>query len=153
MKRIFCAFFALLLLCLCLTGCSKEMVLQGFDRALEEVGELLLTRDSRLAGERAFGADCYVGSYIADYRDFDGFETLFGGTGIQREAGEEITLRCHLEVEKGAARLLFRCGAQEDRVLLEASGSLEQNLELPAGGNYICLEGEDFSGSLYLEIE
>lgn len=153
MKRIFCVLSALLLLCLCLTGCSKEMVLQGFDRALEEVGELLLTRDSRLVGERAFGADCYVGGYIADYRDFDGFETLFGGTGIRREAGEEITLRCRLEVEAGEARLLFRCGAEEDRVLLEDSGVLEQSLQLPAGGNYICLEGKDFSGSICLEIE
>ena len=46
------------------------------------------------------GARTTTGTYAADYEDFSGTELLFGGTTLNREAGNTVELTCSLDIEE-----------------------------------------------------
>ena len=94
-------FFLIACCLLPLAGCSKDQVLGRYNEILQAAGEATLTGSGDLEGERSFGADHYVGSYAADYEGFSGEEVLFGGTALEREGGDEITVSCQIESTDG----------------------------------------------------
>ena len=57
MKKLLCVLACLLCVCLCLTGCSKDELLDAYDDVLHVAGRVLLTQDIFLKGDRDFGAD------------------------------------------------------------------------------------------------
>lgn len=95
---------AALALCLAfaLTGCSKDSIINGFNDSLHHASRYALTDEKDLAGERTAGADTYTGAYTAEYDGFSGTEYLFGGTGLERESGNELTVTYELKVESAA---------------------------------------------------
>ena len=78
---------------------------------------------------------------------------MFGGTSIKREAGKELSIDCALEVTEGTAKVFWIFGSDEAVTLLETTGTYSDTITLPEGGNYICIECEDFTGSIELNIE
>ncbi len=70
-----------------LVGCSKDEILDQYNNVVQSAGNTTLTSDFSLKGDRAYGDDCYTGTYTADYKDFSKTEYLFGGTSIERENG------------------------------------------------------------------
>ena len=60
--------------------------------------------DFSLKGNRAYGEDCYTGTYTADYKDFSKTEYLFGGTSIERENGKDISVSCDLKITEEQRR-------------------------------------------------
>ena len=146
-------FFLIACCLLPLAGCSKDQVLGRYNEVLQAVGEATLTGSGDLQGERSFGADHYVGSYAADYEAFSGEEVLFGGTALEREGGNEITVSCQIESTDGSIRLIYQTGAEEPEILCDTAGMYTGTIQLPAASNYIIVEMENFTGSLDLTIE
>ena len=153
MKLIAIIFSVLLLSGVFLPGCSKDQMLESYDQILQFAGNFGLTEGLALEGKRCFGADHYTGTYTADYDGFSGKEFVFGGTALERDAGADITVMCELEITSGTAKVFWEPGAEKQVVLLEVDGTYAATLELPAGGNYIGVECENFTGSVDMKIE
>lgn len=136
-----------------LAGCTKDEIIDGYNQTLQEVGDNALTRDSRLQGDRSFGSDSYVGNYSADYDDFTGTETLFGGTALERDDGNEIEVTCTLNITAGTAKVVFKSGTDAPQVLIESTGNYSETIELPSASNYIAVDASDFTGSIALKIK
>lgn len=65
---------AICFVCLLLSGCSKEEVLEKYNAVVEKVGEVQLTNDINLQGKRDYGEDYYTGTYQAEYKKFSDTE-------------------------------------------------------------------------------
>ncbi len=137
-----------LCVCLCLTGCAKDVLVESYDNLLKAAGGLSLTPNLLLQGEREKSADGYAGSYRADYRNFSGTETLLGGTTALDSHTVEVT--CSITVEAGMLKLVLQRGSEEE-VLLEGTGCYQGTLTLDSGSNFLCAVGESFSGTLELQ--
>ena len=147
---------ALLSLCLVLglAGCGslKDNLLDGYNDFLQFSSKHALTKESDLKGEKVKGDDAYVGSYTAEYENFYGEEYIFGGTGLERDAGNELTVTYTLKITSGAASIVWdHSGSQY--TLTNVEGKDTKEVTLGSGDNYIVLKGEDFTGSLELEVK
>lgn len=120
-----------------------------------------LTADENLVGERKSGADNYVGTYEAEYSQFIGEEFIFGGTSLGRESGNTLKVTYSLSIQSGTATLYWLESEEEhvisgDKVkyvIAEVTSADICEFTVDAGDNFIILEGNDFTGSLLLEIE
>ena len=142
-----------LMLSLSLAGCSKDEILDQYNNVVQSAGNTALTSDFSLKGDRAYGDDCYTGTYTADYKDFSKTEYLFGGTSIERENGKDISVSCDLEITEGTAQVFWVSGSDDPVILLEATDSYSETITLPEGGNYIGITGNNFTGHLEMNIE
>ena len=148
--------FILLLCALCfvtISGGGKDQALSLYNAVVRAVGDLPLTDDASLQGERAFGVDHYTGTYAADYEHFSRREILFGGVCIEREAGNALSIACTLTVEGGAAQVFWQSGGEQAATLVEAGGDYSGTITMPVAGNYIGIECFDFTGHIELCIE
>ena len=142
-----------LMLSLSLAGCSKDEILDQYNNVVQSAGNTALTSDFSLKGDRAYGDDCYTGTYTADYKDFSKTEYLFGGTSIERENGKDISVSCDLEITEGTAQVFWISGSDDLVILFEATDSYSETITLPEGGNYIGITGNNFTGHLEMNIE
>ncbi len=149
-------FLALCLVLCCLfsmSACSKDKIIEQYNKALQAVGDNNLTSGGKLQGVREFGGDSYVGTYQAEYDDFTGKEIVFGGTSLERDSGNEVNISCDLDIDDGAAQLLLQSGDNTLQVLCETSSSYSETIELPSASNYIIVQAENFTGSINLTVE
>ena len=144
---------SVLVFSLTLVGCSKDEILEQYNNVVQSAGNTALTSDFSLKGNRAYGEDCYTGTYTADYKDFSKTEYLFGGTSIERENGKDISVSCDLEITEGTAQVFWISGSDDPVILLEATDSYSETITLPEGGNYIGITGNNFTGHLKVNIE
>lgn len=152
MKKVISLF--LIMCCLIsMTACSKDEIVKQYNQALQAVGDNGLTNSNELQGKRNLGADSYVGTYEADYENFSGKETLFGGTALERDDGNKIEISCKIDTASGTLKLILQTGADDPEVLCDTESSYSATLELPSASNYIIVEAENFTGSLDLTIE
>ncbi|WP_343208167.1 hypothetical protein [Anaerolentibacter hominis] len=142
----------ILLILLLATGCSKDTVLDGYNQLLNMVGKIALTGSLSLEGEREYGSDRYTGTYQAEYQDFNGTETLFGGTGLSREEGNKLTITCKFTADEGKA-VLFFSGKDDPEVLCGEYDDWTGTVTLSGGSEYIGICGENFTGSVDLTVE
>lgn len=148
MKRL-AGLLCALALALCLAGCSAQAVAKGCDSLLKLAGEASLSPDLLLKGRREKGDDGYTGTYDADYQGFSGTETLLGGTTALDT--RRVTVRCTVAAREGSLKLVLERGTEKE-VLLDGMGSCEKELTLESGSNYLCAVGEDFTGTLDLDV-
>ena len=144
---------SILVFSLTLVGCSKDEILEQYNNIVQSAGNTALTSDFSLKGNRAYGEDCYTGTYTADYKDFSKTEYLFGGTSIERENGKDISVSCDLEITEGTAQVFWVSGSDDPVILLEATDSYSETITLPEGGNYIGITGNNFTGHVELDIK
>lgn len=156
MKTVKKLLAALLLTCLvlgfsgCVAGNLKDNILDGYNQWLQVSSIHALT--NKLQGEKTEGEDAYVGSYTAGYENFDGEEYIFGATGLKRETGNELMGTYTLKITSGSASLVWiHSGGEYTIANTESEDTFE--ITIGSGDNYIVLKGEDFSGSLELEIK
>ena len=147
----------LLLFCLVLglTGCGnenlKDKLIDKYNHWLQFASKHALTRENDLQGEKTKGVDAYVGSYTAEYENFNGEEYIFGGTGLERDAGNELTVTYTLKIISGSASIIWDHSGSEYTITdTESEDAFE--ITIGSGDNYIVLKGEDFSGKLELEV-
>ena len=103
MKKIVLSLCLMLLGASVLSGCTKDEVLDQYNNIVQSAGSIALTGNSSLQGTKEKGIDDYTGSYTANYEDFSDTEYWFGGTSIKREASNELSIDCTLEVTDGIA--------------------------------------------------
>ena len=153
MKKIVLSLCLIILGTSVLSGCTKDEVLNQYNNIVQSAGSIALTGNSSLQGTKEKGIDDYTGSYTANYKNFSDTEYLFGGTSINREAGKELSIDCTLEVMEGTAKVFWISGSDEAVTLIEITGSYNDTITLPEGGNYIGIEGENFTGCIELNAK
>lgn len=110
-----------------------------------------ITDDHDLVGEREEGVDHYVGTYEADYHEFDGKEYIFGGTSLKRRDGSDLCAVYSLTIRSGKARL-YRMDGSDEILLADSSKEGTYEFTIHAGKNFIVLDGTQFTGSLTLTV-
>ncbi|OUQ82747.1 hypothetical protein [Flavonifractor sp. An10] len=131
----------------------KDAILDAYSSLMDTAGSWALTPDRSLQGERVRGEDDYTGTYAADYEDFSGTELLFGGTTLDREAGDTVEVTCSLTVEEGEATIFLRSGSEDPVLLLSKSGDYSGTIEVGGGSVYLGVWGEGVTGSVSIQIE
>ena len=131
----------------------KDAILNAYGSLVDAAGTLALTPESSLQGERIPGKDDYTGVYEAGYEDFSGTELLFGGTTLDREAGNTVEISCSLTVEEGEAAVFLRSGSEDPVLLLSGSGDYAGTIEVGGGSVYLGVWGEGVTGSVSIQIE
>ena len=87
-----CLAIGLLFCALCaLAACSDEEVVTQFNEVLQAAGEKVLTSEADLQGTRTFGGGRLCGHLPSPVRRVHREETVFGGTALERDAGNEVT--------------------------------------------------------------
>ena len=131
----------------------KDSILDAYGSLVDTAGSWALTPDRSLQGERIPGEDDYTGTYEADYEDFSGTELLFGGTTLDREAGNMVELTCSLDIEEGEAAIFLCSGSEEPVLLLSDSGDYSDTIEVGGGSVYLGVWAEGVTGSVSIQIE
>ena len=131
----------------------KDAILDAYGSLVDAAGSWALTPDRSLQGERVRGEDDYTGTYGANYQDFSGTELLFGGTTLDREAGNTVELSCSLDVEEGEVAIFLCSGSEEPVLLLSESGDYSGTIEVGGGSVYLGVWGEGVTGSVSIQIE
>ena len=131
----------------------KDALVDAYGSLVDAAGTLALTPESSLQGERIPGKDDYTGVYEAGYEDFSGTELLFGGTTLDREAGNTVEISCSLTVEEGEAAVFLRSGSEDLVLLLSGSGDYAGTIEVGGGSVYLGVWGEGVTGSVSIQIE
>ena len=131
----------------------KDAILNAYDSLVDAAGALALTPDRSLQGERIPGEDDYTGTYEANYGDFSGTELLFGGTTLDRAAGNTVELSCSLDIEEGEAAVFLCSGSDDPVILLSGSGDYSSTIKVGGGSTYIGVWGEGANGSVSIQIE
>ena len=156
MKRILTVSLLSLCLVFTITGCSgdnvKDNVINGFNDMLQHFSKYALTDENDLQGDKTKGEDTYTGSYVADYEDFSGEEYIFGGTGLERDKGSDLTVTYELTVDSGTVKFYWR-DKEEEKIIADTSDTGTYSVTLEEGDNYLTLEGDDFCGSLQVVVE
>ena len=136
------------------TGDSvKDALVGAYGSLMDAAGSWALTPDRSLQGERVRGEDDYTGTYEAGYEDFSGTELLFGGTTLDREAGDTVELSCSLNIEEGEIAVFLCSGSEDPVILLSESGDYSSTIEVVGGSTYIGVWGEGVTGSVSIQIE
>ena len=136
------------------TGDSvKDALVDAYGSLVDTAGSWALMPDRSLQGERVPGEDDYTGTYAADYDDFSGTELLFGGTTLDREAGNTVELSCSLDIEEGEAAVFLCSGGDDPVILLSESGDYSDTIEVGGGSVYLGVWGEGVTGSVSIQIE
>ena len=130
MKKMELPLLIILFGSLVLSGCTKDEILDYYNNIVQSAGSIELTGNLSLKGTKEKGIDDYTGTYQADYKDFSNTEYLFGGTSINREAGNDISVTCTLEVIDGTAKVFWISGADEPVTLIETTGTYSNTLTL-----------------------
>ena len=131
----------------------KDAILDAYRSLVDTAGSWALTSDHSIRGERGRGEDDYTGTYAADYEDFSGTELLFGGTTLEREAGDTVEVTCSLAIEEGEAAVFLRSGSENPVILLSESGDYSGTIEVGGGSVYLGVWAENVTGSVSIQIE
>lgn len=131
----------------------KDALVGAYGSLVDAAGTWALTPDRSLQGERVRGEDGYTGTYGADYEDFSGTELLFGGTTLDRAAGNTVEISCALDIEEGEAAVFLCSSSEEPVILLSGSGDYASAIKVGGGSTYIGVWGEGVTGSVSIQIE
>ena len=131
----------------------KDTLVGAYGSLMDAAGSWALTPDRSLQGDRVRGEDDYTGTYAADYEDFSGTELLFGGTTLNREAGNTVELTCSLDIEEGEAAIFLCSGSEEPVLLLSESGDYSGTIEVGGGSVYLGVWAVGVTGSVSIQIE
>ena len=131
----------------------KDTLVGAYGSLVDAAGSWALTPDRSLQGERVRSEDDYTGTYEANYEDFSGTELIFGGTTLDRAAGNTVELSCSLDIEEGEAVVFLCSGSDDPVILLSGSGDYSSTIKVGGGSTYIGVWGEGANGSVSIQIE
>ena len=131
----------------------KDAIVDAYGSLVDAAGSWALTPDRSLQGERVPGEDDYTGTYEAGYEDFSGTELIFGGTTLDREAGDTVEVICSLDIEEGNAAIFLCSGGEEPVLLLSGSGDYSGAIEVEGSSTYLGVWGEGVTGGVAIQME
>lgn len=149
MKKVF-AIFAVAVLVLAFVEIARkpsvEQLVDDFDGFVHIVGLNQITAKSKLIGKREFiGKDSYIGSYTSSCIFEKGRDVVFGGASIK---DKKVSLKVKILTESGSANLRIRLGSDVKEYKTDNNNTFEQTIDLQAGGNYIMIDYDDFTGTV-----
>ena len=152
-----CLIAVTLLACTACSGLDKlsEDLKDGATQLSDDVvigkSNALITPYQSFEGSRTSDNDTFQATYDASVTGFDGQDILVADTDLKENEGREITIRYSFNVQSGNCQLIYISPELKETILAEnEDGNI--TVQLQEGANYIGLVGEDFSGSIYIEI-
>lgn len=130
----------------------KDEILNVYDRIIQTFSSKGLSKDKDLKGERNFGVDKYVGTYKAEYDNYTGTETVFGGTALHRKNGDHIKLTIKIEKQSGNINVISKLGENE-LSLISDNGEYEDTIYIDGMSYYLSINLDNFKGSIYIISE
>ena len=131
---------------------SKEGIINTYNDFLKDTSTNGLTKDNKLEGKRDFGIDEYVGPYMANYNNKTKEETIFGGTVLDRENGNTISLKIKVEKQSGSIEIINNSGT-ESEVLINDTGEIEKTVDVKGKSYYLKIKVTDFTGNVEIVVE
>lgn len=126
---------------------AKEGVLDIYNVFLKNTSTIGLSKDNKLEGERQFGTDEYVGTYKANYNNKTKEETIFGGTVLEREYGNTITLEIKVEKQNGSIEIINNLGTDRE-ILINDTGKINKTIDVKEKSYYLKVKVKDFTGNI-----
>ena len=126
---------------------AKEGVIDIYNVFLKNTSTIGLSKDNKLEGERQFGIDEYVGTYKANYNNKTKEETIFGGTVLEREYGNTITLEIKVEKQNGSIEVISNLGTDSE-ILINDTGEIKKNIDVKEKSYYLKVKVKDFTGNI-----
>lgn len=126
---------------------AKEGVIDIYNVFLKNTSTIGLSKENKLEGERQFGIDEYVGTYKANYNNKTKEETIFGGTVLEREYGNTITLKIKVEKQSGSIEIINNLGTDSE-VLINDTGETEKTIDVKEKSFYLKVKVTDFTGNI-----
>ncbi len=130
----------------------KDKIINTYDSFIQSFDTAGLTSNLKLKGKRKYGVDKYVGTYLANYDNYSGEETIFGGTAISRKNGEHIKLKIKIEKESGNINIVAKLGNNET-TLISDTGEYEDNIYVEGVSYYLTLKLDNFKGNIDIIAE
>lgn len=127
----------------------KDSAVENADGVLNFISEKFVT--SGLRGTREAEPNGVRGTYKADYENFDGTEAPFGSTAIRPLITAGLRLNYTITAKSGRLTIEFLQKTDTYTVTAEV-GSGSWDFALEPGSNYILLKGENFTGTVQLEV-
>ncbi|MCI8277596.1 MAG: hypothetical protein HFJ46_06795 [Clostridia bacterium] len=131
---------------------SKDVIIDGYNNVIENLGEEALTSNWKLVGKREFEGSRYIGTYDAKYNKFYGKEYIFGGTTVKPDKNNKIRVKLEINNSSGNLKVIMKLKEKEE-IIAEKDGTYGAEFELQAGSNYIIVEGERYSGDIKIEVK
>ena len=130
----------------------KDEILNVYDSIIQTFSSKGLSKDKDLKGERNFGVDEYVGTYKAEYDNYTGTETVFGGTALHRKNGDHIKLTIKIKKQSGNINVISKLGENE-LSLISDDGEYEDTIYIDGMSYYLSINLDNFKGSIYIISE
>lgn len=131
---------------------TKDRIINVYDTFLQSFGLKGISKDKELQGKREFGTDKYVGTYNANYDNYTGEETIFGGTALNRKNGDHISLKIKLEKESGNIDVINKLGNSETS-LISDTGEYEDIIYIKGMSYYLTIKLNNFKGNVSISAE
>lgn len=152
-----CLIIVSLLACTACSGLDRlsDNLKDGVEQLSDDVvigkSNALITPYQSFEGSRTSNNDTFQATYDASVMGFNGQDILVADTDLKENECREITIQYSFDAQSGTCQLIYISPKLEETVLTEnENGSI--TVQLQEGANYIGLVGEDFSGSIYIEI-
>lgn len=130
----------------------KDKIIKTYNSVIQRFDTAGITSSWKLKGKRKYGVDKYVGTYIADYDNYSGEETIFGGTMLYRKNGDHIKLKIKIEKESGNIEVIAKLGNNEI-TLINNNGKYEDNIYIEGISYYLTIKLYDFKGNINILAE
>ena len=125
----------------------KVEIINAYNTFLQNFCVAGLSKDKDIEGKRVFGTDKYVGTYKAEYDNVTSEETIFGGTALYRENGDQIRLKIKVEKQSGNINVIAKLGYNE-KTLIDDTGEYEDNIYIEGVSYYLTIKLDDFKGNI-----
>ena len=156
MKRAVSVLLTLALM-LSLTACMSRgsMQLKRADRYFDDLRGAFkmsdITNSARLIGKRENnGRDWFTGSYTAQSENETGRDTVFGGASARDKL---IKVKAYIKTESGSAVIRLRMNGRATKFLPDSDGNFEREFDFGSGGNYIMVDFNCFTGTVWMTAE
>ena len=123
----------------------KDKIINTYDSFIQSFDTAGLTSNWKLKGKRKYGVDKYVGTYIANYDNYSGEETIFGVTALSRKNGEHIKVK--IAKESGNINIIAKLG-NNDTTLINDTGEYEDNVYVEGVSYYLTIKLDNFKGNI-----
>lgn len=156
MKRAVAVLLTLALM-LSLTACMSRgsMQLKRVDRCFDDLRGAFkmsdVTSSAELIGRRKNrNGNWFIGSYTAQCENETGRDTVFGGASAR---DRRIKVKAHIKTETGSAVIRLRMNGRATKFLPDSDGNFEREFDFGSGGNYIMVDFNRFTGTVWMTVE
>lgn len=125
---------------------------ESLESANNVMGEMKLTDDNDLCGQRTTEGNDYLGTYHSDYKKYTGEEYLFGGVSVDSKNISKIKISYSLSQKAGNVKILLVTGKEEKQLFKDTDKSGSKIVALQGGTNYVVIKCEKFSGTVDLTV-